>query len=123
VLAPNGLLLVAFHIGEETVHRDELWGHPVSLDFRFLMPERVVTSLGEAGDRAPQPTLLPPRPSCVTTYPRVDESGFRAKSAAFPRRRVRDSVSLTFTRGSGAPGPRRGAPRIPRGGSVPGRAG
>jgi SAM-dependent methyltransferase len=64
VLAPGGLLLVAFHIGEDTVHRDELWGHPVSLDFRFLMPERVVTSLGEAGlvvlesvEREPYPAI------------------------------------------------------------------
>ncbi len=49
VLAPGGLVLIAFHVGEETVHRDELWGHAVSLDFRFLMPQRVVTSLTEAG--------------------------------------------------------------------------
>jgi SAM-dependent methyltransferase len=49
VLAPGGLLLVAFHIGEETVHRDELWGHPVSLDFRFLMPSPMVARLIEAG--------------------------------------------------------------------------
>jgi len=49
VLAPAGLLLIAFHVGEETVHRDELWGHPVSLDFRFLQPARMVASLEEAG--------------------------------------------------------------------------
>ncbi|MFI5327009.1 MAG: class I SAM-dependent methyltransferase [Candidatus Rokuibacteriota bacterium] len=64
VLAPGGLLLIAFHIGEETVHRDELWGHAVSLDFRFLMPARVVTSLIEAGfvaleriEREPYPVV------------------------------------------------------------------
>ena len=49
VLAPGGLLLVAFHIGEETVHRDELWGHAVSLDFRFLQPAPMAASLAEAG--------------------------------------------------------------------------
>ena len=49
VLAPGGLLLAAFHIGEESVHRDELWGHSVSLDFRFLMPERVGARLMEVG--------------------------------------------------------------------------
>lgn len=49
VLAPGGFLLVAFHVGEETVHRDELWGHSVSLDFRFLMPSFMVASLIEAG--------------------------------------------------------------------------
>ena len=51
VLAPEGLLLVAFHIGEETVHLDELWGHPVSLDFRFLVPARIQADLREAGFR------------------------------------------------------------------------
>ena len=49
VLAPDGLLLIAFHIGEETVHRDELWGHAVSLDFRFVMPEAMIARLAEAG--------------------------------------------------------------------------
>lgn len=64
VLAPGGLLLIAFHVGEETVHRDELWGHSVSLDFRFLMPALMVTSLVEAGlvvlervEREPYPAV------------------------------------------------------------------
>jgi ubiquinone/menaquinone biosynthesis C-methylase UbiE len=48
-LAPGGLLLVAFHIGEETVHRDELWGHAVSLDFRFLDPAHMAAHLAAAG--------------------------------------------------------------------------
>jgi len=71
VLAPGGLLLVAFHIGEETVHRDELWGHTVSLDFRFLMPERMVARLIEAGfavlervEREPYPEVEHPSRRC-----------------------------------------------------------
>lgn len=48
VLADDGLLLVSFHIGEQTVHRDEMWGQPVSLDFRFLMPNDVIASLQAA---------------------------------------------------------------------------
>jgi len=71
VLAPGGLLLVAFHIGEETVHRDELWGHPVSLDFRFLMPSPVVARLIEAGfvvlervEREPYPEVEHPSRRC-----------------------------------------------------------
>ena len=63
VLAPGGLLLIAFHVGEETVHRDELWGH-VSLDFRFLMPSLMVASLAGAGlvvlervEREPYPVV------------------------------------------------------------------
>jgi hypothetical protein len=31
------------------VHRDELWGHAVSLDFRFLMPSPMVAHLVESG--------------------------------------------------------------------------
>jgi SAM-dependent methyltransferase len=46
---PGGLILIAFHIGEEIVHRDELWGHRISLDFRFLLPGRMVASLEKAG--------------------------------------------------------------------------
>jgi SAM-dependent methyltransferase len=71
VLAPGGLLLVAFHIGEETVHRDELWGHTVSLDFRFLMPSPIVARLIEAGfvvlervEREPYPEVEHPSRRC-----------------------------------------------------------
>jgi SAM-dependent methyltransferase len=49
VLGPDGVLLVAFHFGAETIHLDELWGQEVSLDFRFLMPGEVVASLETAG--------------------------------------------------------------------------
>lgn len=51
VLTPGGLALFAFHVGEETIHRDEMWGHAVSLDFRFLLPARVSAQLQEAGFR------------------------------------------------------------------------
>jgi SAM-dependent methyltransferase len=71
VLAPGGLLLVAFHIGEETVHRDELWGHAVSLDFRFLMPSAMVAHLEAAGflvieriEREPYPEVEHPSRRC-----------------------------------------------------------
>ena len=49
VLAGNGLLLVAFHTGDHTVHLDELWEQPVSLDFRFLLPSTVIAALHAAG--------------------------------------------------------------------------
>lgn len=49
VLATGGVLFLAFHIGAHTVHRDELWGQPVSLDFRFLVPGDVIASLHDAG--------------------------------------------------------------------------
>ena len=49
VLAPDGLALVAFHAGDETVHVDELFGRPVSLDFRFHQPDVVAAALRDVG--------------------------------------------------------------------------
>jgi len=37
VLQPGGLLLLAFHVGDEVLHKEELWDRPVSVDF-FLFP-------------------------------------------------------------------------------------
>ena len=47
-LAPAGLALLAFHIGTESVHVDDLFGAPVSLDFRFHLPGEVVGALRSA---------------------------------------------------------------------------
>lgn len=62
VLAPGGLVLVAFHIGTETVHVDELFGSATSLDFVFHSPDEVTAALVAAGftiearlDREPYP--------------------------------------------------------------------
>jgi SAM-dependent methyltransferase len=67
VLRPGGVLLVAFHVGDETVHLDEWWGQPVSLDFRFFRPEELAGSLQEAGfdveeivEREPYPDVEHP---------------------------------------------------------------
>ena len=49
VIALGGLVLVAFHVGTETVQIDELWGIPVSLDFRFHRPSEVEKALEAAG--------------------------------------------------------------------------
>jgi ubiquinone/menaquinone biosynthesis C-methylase UbiE len=48
VLADDGLMLLAFHIGDETVHLDEMWGKPVNLDFCFHQPDDVIASLNLA---------------------------------------------------------------------------
>jgi ubiquinone/menaquinone biosynthesis C-methylase UbiE len=49
VLRPSGLLLLAFHVGEELRHLDQWWGHDVDVDFRFLRPARVAELLEAAG--------------------------------------------------------------------------
>ena len=49
VLAPGGLVLLAFQAGDEPLHLAEALGHPVSLDFRRRQPGRVAELLGQAG--------------------------------------------------------------------------
>ena len=49
VLRPEGLLLLSFHAGGETVHRDELFGAAVDLDFLFFESDAVVSALKTAG--------------------------------------------------------------------------
>lgn len=48
VLLRGGLLLVAFHIGDEVIHRDELWGVRLSLDFLFHPVDEVTRALRSA---------------------------------------------------------------------------
>jgi ubiquinone/menaquinone biosynthesis C-methylase UbiE len=67
VLRPLGMLLVAFHIGEQVVHLDTWWDHPVDLDFRFLSVEQVTGALVHAQftieavvQRAPYPNVEHP---------------------------------------------------------------
>lgn len=49
VLRPWGVVALAFHIGDEIVHRQEWWDTPVDVDFRFLQPAHVTRLLREAG--------------------------------------------------------------------------
>jgi SAM-dependent methyltransferase len=49
VLRPGGVLLLTFHVGRETVHRDEWWGKEVSLDFIFFETEEMKSQLKTAG--------------------------------------------------------------------------
>jgi len=62
VLAPGGIMALAFHRGTEEAHVDELFGCPTSLDFVFHPTEAVIAALRAAGftlearlDRAPYP--------------------------------------------------------------------
>ncbi len=51
VLRPGGWLLLAFHLGTETLHEDELWGYAVNLDATLFTLAEVITHLEEAGLR------------------------------------------------------------------------
>lgn len=49
VLQSGGRLLISFHIGDETVRPDELFGQPNSMDFFFFPTEKVRKYLEAAG--------------------------------------------------------------------------
>lgn len=48
-LVPGGWLLVAFHVGEQDRHVDELWDILVDVDFLFFTPEEIEGRLRAAG--------------------------------------------------------------------------
>ncbi|WP_432140926.1 class I SAM-dependent DNA methyltransferase [Streptomyces sp. bgisy084] len=49
LLAPGGLLLLAFQTGDEPLHVAQPFGHPVALDFRRRRPDRIAGLLTAAG--------------------------------------------------------------------------
>lgn len=71
VLAPHGLVALAFHIGTTALHVGELWGRATSLDFQLHEPEAVGAALAAAGfalearlDREPYPGAEHPSRRC-----------------------------------------------------------
>jgi SAM-dependent methyltransferase len=49
VLQPGGRLLLAFHIGDETLHLDNWWEQKVNIDFFFFQPKEIARDLEKAG--------------------------------------------------------------------------
>lgn len=49
VLQPRGILLIAFHAGDKTLHENELWGRVISMDFFLYQPLIIRRYLEEAG--------------------------------------------------------------------------
>ena len=49
VLAPGGLLLLAFHVGHEVRHASEWWGSAVDIDFVFFETSEMLTYVWNAG--------------------------------------------------------------------------
>ncbi|MEU3097475.1 methyltransferase domain-containing protein [Streptomyces sp. NPDC006967] len=57
VLRPGGHLMLAFQSGDEPRRHEHPWGHPVTLDFRRMRPERVAGILEGAGYTLVQRTV------------------------------------------------------------------
>ena len=70
-LKPGGLLLLAFHIGDETRHFAEWWGKTVALDFHFFLPDQMEEYLRSAGFEIEEVIERDP-------YPDVEYQGRRA---------------------------------------------
>jgi ubiquinone/menaquinone biosynthesis C-methylase UbiE len=49
VLQPGGLLLLAFHVGDEVLHEEQLWGRTISMDLFLLEPSEIRQHLEAAG--------------------------------------------------------------------------
>lgn len=60
VLKQGGLILLAYHIGEEIVHVDDLWDQPVNLDFHFHQPRDVARALSSTSFRMMESTEREP---------------------------------------------------------------
>ncbi len=67
VLRPGGTLLMAFHIGDETIHLDEWWDRRVCVDFHFFRTDEMADFLRDAGfeveeiiEREPYPEVEHP---------------------------------------------------------------
>jgi SAM-dependent methyltransferase len=65
VLRPGGYLLLAFQIGEGTLHFDEAFGHQVNLDFHRLAPDDVAALLDAAGLTIVARLVRQPEPHAV----------------------------------------------------------
>jgi SAM-dependent methyltransferase len=48
-LQPGGLLLLAFHTGDDVLHEEELWGRRIAMDFFLFMPAAIQQQLEKAG--------------------------------------------------------------------------
>jgi len=71
VLRPGGVILLALHIGDNTVHLDEWWGHKVSVDFFFFRSEEMECALRANGFEVDEIIERDP-------YPEVEHQSRRA---------------------------------------------
>ena len=100
-LRPDGLLFLAFHVGEQTLHLDEWWGERVSVDFHFFTTAWITRALRAAGFEVEQVAERDP-------YPEVEHQSRRAyvlaRRRAGPRLKVCCMASVGEMRAAVAAG-------------------
>ena len=65
VLIPGGPLLLAFHVGDDILRRDEMWEVKVSLDFYFFRSDEMTGYLRDAGFEIEEISERDPYPEAV----------------------------------------------------------
>jgi ubiquinone/menaquinone biosynthesis C-methylase UbiE len=78
VLQPGGLLLLSFHIGNDTIHLDDWWGHRVCIDFFFFQSAEMASYLTSAGFEIEETIERDP-------YPDVEHQSRRSYIFARPK--------------------------------------
>jgi ubiquinone/menaquinone biosynthesis C-methylase UbiE len=78
VLQPGGLLLLSFHIGNDTIHLDDWWGHQVCIDFFFFQSAEMASYLTSAGFEIEETIERDP-------YPDVEHQSRRSYIFARPK--------------------------------------
>ncbi len=82
VLMPGALLLLSFHIGDETIHLEEWWDQKVCVDFHFFQPAEMSGWLRAAGFEIEE--IIEREP-----YPEIEHQSRRAY--IFARRPIADA--------------------------------
>jgi SAM-dependent methyltransferase len=86
VLRPGGQLFLAFHMGDGATGEDELWGHPISMDFFFFQPTEIQRHLAAAGFAVEE--IIEREPYLELEYPSRRAYIFARKAAPSVRQQV-----------------------------------
>jgi SAM-dependent methyltransferase len=70
-LRPGGVLLLAFHIGQEIKHVEEWWDEKVDVDFYYYRPEAMEAWLQQAGFELEETLVREPNPEVETPTKRA----------------------------------------------------
>lgn len=94
VLQPSGLLLLAFHIGDEILHKEELWGQQIAMDW-FFFPTLEIRQLLEAAGFVME--------DVIEREPYAPEVEYQSRRAYIFARKPRSGAENDGAKGGGMP--------------------